>query len=145
MSISRKRERAILHVSKSNISINGQSLQRAIAARESSTVVLCNNIIIGFANFYQTEINQSCSIGNVVINSRYRRKGAAKYLIGVMEHIAIEKYNATEIHISCFNQNVAGLLLYSKLGYKPYEIEKRLDTESRPIALIKMNKHIGTI
>lgn len=59
-----------------------------------------------------------------------------------MEQIAIEKYSVPEIHLSCFNTNTNGILLYSKLGYIPYEIEKRIDKEGNQIALIKMRKKL---
>jgi hypothetical protein len=53
-----------------------------------------------------------------------------------MEHIAIEKYNVSELHISCFNTNTKGILLYTKLGYIPYETEKRTKIENEALALI---------
>jgi ribosomal protein S18 acetylase RimI-like enzyme len=78
----------------------------------------------------------------VIVNPIYRGKGVGTYLINIMEKKAISKYNVNEIHISCFNQNVTGLLLYYKLGYVPYEIEKRYDKKSLPVALIKMKKQV---
>jgi len=127
---------------KADFPLTIEQLQMSINNRSDSTVVLLDNVVIGFANFYETKIGQYCSIGNVIINPLFRGKGAGIYLIGIMENIAIKKYNANEIHISCFNQNVTGLLLYNKLGYLPYEIEKRLDKKSLPVALIKMKKKI---
>ena len=59
-----------------------------------------------------------------------------------MECIALQKYSVKEVHISCFNSNITGLLLYNKLGFVPYEIEKRFDRKSFPIALIKMKKEL---
>lgn len=119
-----------------------EQLQTAIDIRFDSTVVLLDDRIAGFANFYESIIGQYCSIGNVIVNPLFRAKGVATYLVCTMEQIAITKYNAREVHISCFNGNVQGLLLYRKLGYVPYEIEKRFDRKSSPIALIKMKKEI---
>ncbi len=78
----------------------------------------------------------------MIVNPIFRAKGVGTYLINIMEEKAISKYKVKEIHISCFNQNVTGLLLYSKLGYVPYEIEKRFDKKSLPVALIKMKKKV---
>ena len=117
-------------------------LQTSIDSRSDSTVILLKNKVVGFANFYEVKTGHYCSIGNVIVDPLYRGKGVGAYLINVMVGIALQKYKVTEIHISCFNSNVTGLLLYNKLGFVPYEIEKRFDRESFPIALIKMKKEI---
>ncbi|WP_270561394.1 5'-methylthioadenosine/S-adenosylhomocysteine nucleosidase [Bacteroides cellulosilyticus] len=59
-----------------------------------------------------------------------------------MEQIAVEKYNVSEIHLSCFNTNTKGILLYSKLGYTPYEFEKWLSPKNESLALIKMKRSL---
>ena len=119
-----------------------EQLKTAIDSRYDSTVILSNNAVVGFANFHEVINDQYCSIGNVIINPAFRGKGFGTGLIKIMENIAVKKYKVKEIHISCFNQNVTGLLLYSKLGYTPFEIEKRLDKKLQPVALIKMKKAI---
>ena len=115
-------------------------LKSSIDSRFDSTVILYEETITGFANFYEVIENQYCSIGNVIVNPIFRAKGVGTYLINIMEKKAISKYKVKEIHISCFNQNTGGLLFYSKLGYKPYHIEKRLHKDFIPFALIHMKK-----
>jgi hypothetical protein len=44
--------------------------------------------------------------------------------------------------IATLRDTGTGLLLYNKLGFLPYEIEKRYDRKSFPIALIKMKKEL---
>jgi ribosomal protein S18 acetylase RimI-like enzyme len=119
-----------------------EQLKSSVDNRFDSTVVLFEETIVGFANFYEMIEEQYCTIGNVIVNAEYRGKGVGTYLIDIMEKIAISKYKVKEIRLSCFNQNVAGLLLYYKLGYIPYEIEKRSDKKSRTVATIKMKKYI---
>ena len=114
-------------------------------SRLDSTVILFNDIIVGFANFYEVKKSQYASIGNVVVDANYRNLGIGKYLIQTMEQIAIEKYGVLELHLSCFNTNTKGILLYSKLGYLPYEIEKWLSFQNESLALIKMKKRISFI
>ena len=97
-------------------------IKSSIDSRFDSTVILYEETIIGFANFYEVIKEQYCSIGNVIVNPIYRGKGVGTFLINIMEKKAINKYKVKEMHISCFNQNVTGLLLYYKLGYVPYEI-----------------------
>lgn len=127
---------------KADYPLSVEQLQTVVENRSDSTVILLDNKIVGFANFYEVKENNYCSIGNVIISSNFRNKGIGKYLIETMEFIALEKYNVREIHISCFNINTKGILLYSKLGYLPYEIEERLDKEGCKVGLIKMKREI---
>lgn len=113
-------------------------LEVAVSNRYDSTIIVLNNEVVGFANFYEVVQNHYCSIGNVIISPDYRNSGIGTFLIKTMEQIASEKYNVTELRLSCFNNNTKGILLYTKLGYVPYEIEQRTDKEGNQIALIKM-------
>ncbi len=57
-----------------------------------------------------------------------------------MEDIGKKKYNVSELHLSCFDANTSGLLLYTKLGYKPYEIEKYINKEKRSLGFNRIEK-----
>lgn len=127
---------------KANYPLTIVQLRTTVESRSDATVILYNNEIVGFANFYEVERNCYCSIGNVIVNPNYRNRGIAKFLIETMESIAIEKYNVSELHISCFNTNTQALLLYSKLGYFPYGIEKRTTSHEESLALIKLKKQL---
>lgn len=130
---------------KAEYPLTESQLESAINSRFDSTVIQFNNDIVGFANFYEVRKNLYCSIGNVVVDANYRNLGIGKYLIQAMEQIAVEKHNVSELHLSCFNTNIKGILLYSKLGYVPYEIEKWLSPQNELLALIKMRKTISVI
>ena len=130
---------------KAEYPLTESQLESAINSRLDSTVILFNDIIVGFANFYEVKKSQYASIGNVVVDANYRNLGIGKYLIQTMEQIAIEKYGVLELHLSCFNTNTKGILLYSKLGYLPYETEKWLSFQNESLALIKMKKRISFI
>lgn len=117
-------------------------LETAVGNRFDSTVVLQGEEVVGFANFYEIKDNHHCSIGNVIVNPKFRNQGIGKYLIQTMERIGIEKYKVSEMHLSCFNTNTNGLLLYAKLGYEPYAIEKWIDKENKPIALIELKRNV---
>lgn len=127
---------------KADYPLSVEQLQTVVENRSDSTVILLDNKIVGFANFYEVKENEYCSIGNVIVSSIFRNKGIGLFLIETMESIALKKYNVREIHISCFNTNTKGILLYSKLGYFPYEIEERLDKEESKVALVKMKKEM---
>lgn len=127
---------------KADCPLSVEQLQTVVENRSDSTVILLDKEVVGFANFYEVKENNYCSIGNVIVCSNFRNKGIGKYLVETMESFALEKYNVREIHISCFNTNTKGILLYSKLGYIPYEVEERLGKDGRKVALIKMKREI---
>lgn len=116
--------------------LTGDQLRGAIAQRYDSTVVLLGHEVCGFANFYLREQGGACAVGNVVVAPEARGRGVGRYLVETMIRKAVARYAAREVRISCFNGNVAGLLLYAKLGFVPYAIEKRLDRRGAPVALI---------
>lgn len=130
---------------KAEYPLTESQLESAINSRFDSTVILFNNVVVGFANFYEVKKNQYSSIGNVVVDANSRNLGIGKYLIQTMEQIAIEKYNVSELHLSCFNTNTKGILLYSKLDYIPYGIEQWLSPQNESLALIKMKKTMSFI
>jgi len=127
---------------KAQFPFTAEQLETAVRTRFDSTVILLNEEVVAFANFYEINENHHCSIGNVIVNPNFRNQGIGKFLIKTMESIGIEKYNASEMHLSCFNTNTNGILLYSKLGYKPYEVEKWIDNENKPIALIELKQEM---
>jgi len=51
---------------------------------------------------------------------------------------AKEDLQLQELHLVCHNVNTKGMLLYSRLGFKPYEIVKRIGPHETIIAGIFM-------
>ncbi|MDR1994253.1 GNAT family N-acetyltransferase [Azonexus sp.] len=118
--------------------LDQSQLQDAIAQRSDSTVVELDGEVVAFANFYRWAVGGICSIGNVIVSPAARGLGVGSYLIERMIDLAFSKYQATEITVSCFNQNLAGLLLYPKLGFQPYAVEEWKDKKGNRVALIHM-------
>lgn len=123
---------------KAQFPLTQTQLRQAIADRADATVVELDGEVVAFANFYRWETEGRCSIGNVVVAPAARRRGAARYLMERMIYLALTKYRAREVTVSCFNQNVAGLLLYPKLGFEPFAVEERVDPQGSRVALIHM-------
>ncbi len=117
-------------------------MEANLQSRSDSTVALLEDEVVGFANFYKVVPHSYCSIGNVIVSSRYRKQGIGEFLIRAMEVIGIAEHHAYEFHLSCFNTNTYGLLLYSKLGYRPFETEKWINAANEPFALIKMKREL---
>lgn len=117
-----------------------EQMEETLTTRFCSTVFLHDNKVIGFANFYEVKEQEYCSLGNLIISSEYRHKGIGRFIIKTMERKGTELYGIKEMHISCFNDNTSGLLLYNELNYIPYSFEKRINKEMHSIVLIKMKK-----
>lgn len=123
---------------KAQYPLTDDQLLASIAQRSDSTVVEENGSVIGFANFYKFERGGVCAIGNVIVSPTARGKGVAKFLVETMVGLAIDRHRASEVQLSCFNENTAGLLLYPQLGFVPFEIEERLSPDGRRVALLNM-------
>lgn len=123
---------------KAQYPLTEEILHNAILERAQPTIIESEGVIAGFANFYEWAFDGVCSIGNVIVNPAMRHRGIGENIIKHMIFTAKTIYQASEIHISCFNQNVNGLLLYTRLGFIPYRIEERLDFLQRRVALIHM-------
>ncbi len=124
---------------KATFPLTPDQLQGAIAQRTDSTVVEADGAVAAFANFYRWQTDGQCAIGNVIVAPAYRGRGVGRYLIEQMVARAFAAYNAAEIRISCFHENVAGLLLYTKLGFRPVAIEERPGPSGRRLALIHLS------
>ena len=115
-----------------------EQLQASVDKRSDSTVIELDGVVVGFANFYKWEQAGTCTIGNVIVDPAIRGKGIGARLIEQMIDIARTRHQASEVTLSCFNSNVAGLLLYPKLGFVPYAIEERQDKQGRRLALVHL-------
>jgi ribosomal protein S18 acetylase RimI-like enzyme len=115
-------------------------LEDSIRNRHASTVVLLNDAVAGFANFYDCKAGDSCSIGNVIVDPELRGKGIARFLVETMFGVAAHVFRAKRVELVCFNSNVGGLLLYAKLGFAPYAIERRTNSQGERVAAIRMRR-----
>lgn len=125
---------------KASFPLTEAQLLAVIEQRFNATVVTGNQVVIGFANFYRAEPSGVCCIGNVIVAPEARGHGAASCLVETMIGIADKHYTASEIRISCFNRNTAGLLLYKKLGFEPFDIEEPLSPLKERLALVHMRR-----
>ncbi|MDR6555265.1 GNAT family N-acetyltransferase [Paenibacillus qinlingensis] len=94
--------------------------------------------VLGYANIYGYEEGNRCWLGNVIVSSEARGKGAAESLIRTMMAQAKDELQVKELHLVCHNVNTRGLLFYAKLGFKPYQVEKKKNHVDQTIAGIMM-------
>ena len=119
--------------------LNSEQLIAVAEERKCPTVVTLEKTIVGYGNFIHAELGDHCTIGNLIVNPVYRRKGVATYLVKNLVEIAFTEFKAKYIKISCFNHNTAGLLLYKKLGFSPVDLEQRQSHEGKVIAVIHLH------
>lgn len=122
--------------------LTAEQLKSAVDSRCDSTVILCDQEIVGFANFYAAKEGYTCGIGNAIVKPSMRSKGVGKFLIRTMVGIAKEKYNVKDVKISCFSNNTAGLLLYTQLGFKPDFIDKVNDPDGNVVARVNFKLQV---
>ncbi len=115
-----------------------EQLARSVAQRFGNTVVLDDDRICGFANLFTKEGAPGCAIGNVIVAPLARGLGVGRFLIETMIRTALAGPAREEIRISCFNRNVAGLLLYAQLGFEPFAVEPRVDHAGAKVALVHL-------
>jgi len=115
-------------------------IEKLSEVRMDLSVLTEENIIIGFANFYNYEAKKCIFIGNVIIDKDHRFKGLGKYIVLHMINVAYEKYNLPEVRISVFNENTRALLLYTSLGFLPYDVEDKINFQGDKVAQINMKK-----
>jgi len=125
---------------KASFPLSNEAFEAIIAERHNPTVVTKKEKVVGFASLYKIEENNKCFIGNVIVSPSARGAGIGRALIDQMTKISVENYEIKEIHLSCFNNNIGGLLLYSKIGFIPYEIEERTNYNNEKVALIHMKR-----
>ena len=113
-------------------------VKRLSQLRKDLTVLTLEDKVVGFANFYDLEPEKFVFIGNVVIDRSFRGEGLGKKIIMHMLKIAFEKYKLPEVRISVFSDNAPALLLYSRFGFCPYDIEERKNPKGESVALIHM-------
>ena len=113
-------------------------VQQLAQYRKALTVMEKNQQIIGFANLYDHNPDRWIFIGNVVVSKSQRGKGLGGHIVNHMLELAFNQYGVPETRISVFNYNTPALLLYMRFGFKPYDIEERLDFANQRVALLRM-------
>lgn len=122
-----------------------EQVEELYDVRKELTIATEGDEVIGFANLYDYEPGEYAFIGNVVIDKNHRGKGLGKEIVLYMLKIAHEKHNLPEVRISVFSENTPAMLLYSSVGFEPYNIEERMDSNNKRVALIHMKLEFSAI
>ncbi|NET48096.1 MAG: GNAT family N-acetyltransferase [Merismopedia sp. SIO2A8] len=105
--------------------------------RYNLTVGLLEGEVVAFSNLYDVQPDISAFIGNVIVSHTVRGKGIGKALLQHMMHLCQTEHQA-QPHLSVVNHNTPALLLYTRLGFKPYSVEERPYLNGGIVGLIHM-------
>lgn len=108
--------------------------------RKELTVAAAQNEIVGFSNFYNYEPRKLAFIGNVIVDKSVRSRGVGRTLVSYMMKMAYEKHNLPEVRLEVFSDNIPALLLYTKLGFVPYEVAEMRNPQGYRVASIHMKR-----
>lgn len=126
---------------KADFPLTPNVLLESARQRFSPTVLVQNDLVVGYANFIKVKESGFCAIGNLMVHPGHRRKGAATYLVKVMVRKAFEQYCVRFVRVSCFSHNQAAYQLYHKLGFRPADMEQRLTADGTPVLLVNLYLH----
>ncbi|MCU7812475.1 MAG: GNAT family N-acetyltransferase [Candidatus Thiodiazotropha sp. (ex Notomyrtea botanica)] len=116
-----------------------EQLSQLAKSRQDLTVVIQDDAVVGFANLYDVEPDNRAFVGNVIVSVDLRGRGIGRQLMQYMVKLAFVQYRPMSVAVSVFSDNIPALLLYTDLGFKPYAVERRIDPEGKPAALIHMH------
>jgi RimJ/RimL family protein N-acetyltransferase len=115
-----------------------QQIRVLARERHELTVAIVKGKVVGFTNLYDMEAKHQAFIGNVIIEKTLRGCGIGRKMIGVMLKFCFEKYRLPKVNISVFSHNIPALVLYSRLGFTPVELEERQDFAGQKTVMIHM-------
>ena len=115
-----------------------QQIRVLAGKRHELTVAIVKGKVVGFTNLYDMEATHQAFIGNVIIEKTLRGCGIGRKMIGVMLKFCFEKYHLSKVNISVFSHNIPALVLYSRLGFTPFDLEERQDFTGQTTVMIHM-------
>lgn len=122
--------------------LNPEQLYEVSRTRFLPTVIEFNEELIGYSNLYDPVGIDHCWLGNVIINPRFRSRGAGRYLINVMMERAKKELKVKELRLICHNTNTRALLFYNKIGFNLIDLKIMRDYDNNEIAGIMMKKEL---
>ena len=115
-----------------------QQIRVLAGERHELTVAIVKGKVVGFTNLYDMEAKHQAFIGNVIIEKTLRGCGIGRKMIGVMLKCCFKKYRLPKVNISVFSHNIPALVLYSRLGFTPFDLEERQDFAGQKTVMIHM-------
>jgi len=114
------------------------ALQVIIHQRLHASVLVYQQRVAGFANFYQYEKGESIFLGNLVVHPQLRGKGLGTLLVKHMLADLFKHYDVREARLSVFAGNHAAMNLYTSFGFRMYAKEWRRKPNGEKVLLHHM-------
>jgi RimJ/RimL family protein N-acetyltransferase len=118
--------------------LTAEQIEETVKKRWCPTVVLHQNEVVGFANFYGYEEGKHCCLGNFIITKAHRGKGAAECLIRHMIEAAKNDMKVPRLVLGCHHSNPRALLFYKKMNFSPFNLTKVTNRNQEIIVAINM-------
>ncbi|SEG73067.1 GNAT family N-acetyltransferase [Paenibacillus sp. UNC499MF] len=116
-----------------------EQIRETLKTRFCPTVITAEGgEIAAYANLYDCVRGAECWLGNVIVAPGYRGKGASSYLIRTMMDKAKREFHAPYLNLICHNTNTPALLLYTKLGFRLYDVSEKTGPDGERLAGIHM-------
>ncbi len=120
------------------------ALRQFVESRSDATILMEDGAPVGFADLFNITRNVECHIGNVMIDRNHRGKGAGRRLIREMIDIAASRHNVMRIIVPCWSENTPAVLLYTRLGFRPFDITIKNHNDSEAVPVILFEKNLDT-
>lgn len=124
---------------KATYPLTPSQVEEGVKNRLKPTVFLYNQEVVAYANIYD-HVDDFCWLGNVIVSPNYRGKGVSQYLVEVMSDIAKEEIKVNKLKLVCHNTNTRAILLYTKLGFRPFDVTRIEKPSGEVIAGVRMEK-----
>lgn len=115
-----------------------EQIRQIAKVRSNLSVCTIDDAVVGFGNLYNIRRCESAFIGNIIVSGEHAGRGIGSALVKYLSDICINDYQATP-RLSVFNFNTRALLLYTKLGFMPYQVEPRCKPSGETVALVHMS------
>jgi len=134
----RNEEELFLVYAQGRFPLTVDQVDTLVSKRMQPTVMLVNDRVAGFGNFYGYRAGRSVVIGNVVVDAVLRGRGLGKRLVTHLIDLAFDEYDLPRVRIHVYNRNLGGLLLYVALGFRPYAMKVKKDHAGNPVVLFTL-------
>ncbi|MCZ8521063.1 MULTISPECIES: GNAT family N-acetyltransferase [Paenibacillus] len=122
--------------------VSAAEMREVAAGRMAPTVLLRGGEAAAYGNLYYAAGEEGVWIGNVIVSPLHRGQGAGTALIRTLMEKARSELGAGEVQLMCHSTNTAALLLYRKLGFKPYEWAEKTGPYGDPVLLLKLKQSL---
>jgi len=133
------REEAFYMFPRGQYPLTAEQLEVNGASRFSHTAILDGDTLVGYGNLYDVSPGSHAFIGNIMVRPANRRSGTGTFLLRTLIGRAVEEHAAQEIRLVVHNTNTRAMLLYIKLGFKPYDTGVTTGPDGSPMVRIMMS------